>query len=108
MALDRENQLLSAHARAIVGDRDQRLATLLEDNLDARGAGVDRVLDQFLDRSRRALDDLARGDAVDQNRREQADRHRRTLLLPGGSDETARETPLDDGSASLWSSNRQR
>ncbi len=70
MALDRERQLIWRHAGAVVGDRNQRLAALLEDNLDARGAGVDRVLDQFLDRRRRALDDLARGDAVDEDRRE--------------------------------------
>ena len=35
---------------------------------DAMGAGIDRVLDQLLDRTRRTLDHLARGDAVDQGR----------------------------------------
>jgi len=45
VALDREAQLLACHARTVVGDRNQCLAALLEDNLDARGAGVDRVLD---------------------------------------------------------------
>ena len=45
------------------------------DDLDARRAGVDGVLDEFLDRARRALDHLARGDAVHGLGRELADRH---------------------------------
>ena len=40
------------------------------------GAGVDRVLDQLLDDARRALDHLARGDAVDEVRRQLAYGHR--------------------------------
>src|SRR5271156_1285654 len=89
MALDRETQLLLCHAGAIVGDRDQRLAALLEDNVDARSAGIDGVLDQFLDRRRRALDDLARGDAVDQDRGEQTVRHHETLRLRSSRDDSA-------------------
>ncbi len=57
----------------------KRLAAVAQAHLDPRGAGVDRVFDQFLDRRRRALDDLAGGDAVDQDRRQQTDRHRRNL-----------------------------
>ena len=41
------------------------------------GAGVERVLDEFLDRRSRPLDDLARGDAVDEQRIEAANRHGR-------------------------------
>ncbi len=40
-----------------------------------RCAGVDRVLDEFLDDARRALDHLARRDAVDRLWRKLPDRH---------------------------------
>ena len=76
MALDRERQLVGAHAAAVIGDRDQCLTAVAKRHLDAVGAGVDGVFDQFLDRRRRALDHLARGDAVDENGRQLADRHR--------------------------------
>ena len=75
MPLDRERQLVRRHAAAIIGNRDKGLAAILEGDVDAVGAGVDRVLDQFFNGRRRALDDLARGDAVDENRRQLADRH---------------------------------
>ena len=88
VALDRQRQLVGSHAAAVIGDRDQRLAAILEGDLDAVGAGIDRVLDQFLDRRRRALDDLARGDAVDENGRQLADRHQVAVYampVPGGA-----------------------
>ena len=44
-----------------------------------RGAGVERVLDQFLDDARRPLDHLAGGDAVDHVLAETADGHGREL-----------------------------
>ena len=56
-----------------VGSRAPISAKLVA-NLITR-AGVDRVLDQFLDGGGRALDHLARGDAIDQDRRQLADRH---------------------------------
>ena len=87
MALDRQGQLLGLHAGAVVGDGDQRLTAFLEDNVDAQGAGIDRVLDELLDRRRRALDDLAGGDAVDQDRGKQPDRHHQTVRHPAGRDE---------------------
>ena len=40
-----------------------------------RGAGVERVLDQFLDHARRALDHFAGGDAVDHGFGKLADGH---------------------------------
>ena len=46
----------------------------VEGHGDARGACVERVLHQLLHRSRRALDDLAGGDAVDGMRWKDADR----------------------------------
>ena len=73
--LDRQDQLFRGHATAIVRDRDQMLAAFLHAHIDARGSGIDRVLDQFLDRRRRPLDDFARGNAVDEDRRQKTDRH---------------------------------
>ena len=66
MALDRQRQLVARHAVAVVGRRGSRSAPpSLSVDLDAGGAGVERVLDQLLERGRRALDHLAGGDAVD-------------------------------------------
>ena len=70
------------HAAAVVGDRDQRAAAVVQRDLDAPRAGVDGVLDQLLDRRGRPLDHLAGGDAVDQIGRQEADRHRRISRLP--------------------------
>ena len=66
VALDGQRHLLARHADAVVDHREEAAAALLQDDGDAMGAGVDRVLDQLLDRTRRTLDHLARGDAVDQ------------------------------------------
>ena len=49
---------------------DQLLAAELDGDRDARGAGVDGVLDELLDDRRRPLDDLAGGDLVGQLRRQ--------------------------------------
>ena len=49
-------------AAAVVGDRDALDAAFLEPHGDLRGAGVERVFQQFLDHGRRALDHLAGGD----------------------------------------------
>ena len=65
VALDREHQVVAGHAAAVVGDADEPPAAAVGDDLDARRAGVERVLDQLLDDARRPLDHLAGGDAVD-------------------------------------------
>ena len=77
MALDREREVVARHAGAVVGDADQPPAAAVGHDLDARRAGVERVLDQFLDHARRPLDHLAGGDAVDDAFGELADGHRR-------------------------------
>ena len=64
--LDREAQVLAADAVAVVGHADAPDAAALEVDVDLRRARVERVLEQFLQRRRRALDDLARGDLVDE------------------------------------------
>ena len=56
---------LGVHASAVVGDADQATAAACRDDLDAACAGIERVLDQFLDHARRTLDHFAGGDLVD-------------------------------------------
>ncbi len=75
VALDREPQLGRGHAAAIVGNR-QEVGTAAGE-LDGDGArpGVDRILDEFLERRRRPLDDFAGGDLVDELVGQAADRH---------------------------------
>ena len=75
MTLDREDEIVGAHAGAVVADADQRPSARFDRDLDAPRAGVERVLDEFLDRRRRPLDHFAGGDAVDEQGIETADRH---------------------------------
>ena len=81
MAIDRQRQVGARHAAAIVGDANEPPAAALGRDLDPGGAGVERVLDQLLDRAGRPLDHLAGGDAVDQGFGKLADRHLRQLAL---------------------------
>jgi hypothetical protein len=66
VALHGKRDFLARHAAAVIGDRNQAPPTVAQYDVDARGAGVDGVLHQFLDGGSRALDDFARGDAVDE------------------------------------------
>ena len=75
VALDREREVVAGHAGAVVGDADQPAAAAVGHDLDARRAGVERVLHQLLDHARRALHHLARGDAVDHAFGKLADGH---------------------------------
>ena len=75
MALDREREVGARHAGAVVGDADQAPPAAVGHDLDAACAGVERVLDQFLDHARRPLDHLAGGDAVDGGFGKLADGH---------------------------------
>src|SRR3954470_15898012 len=63
------------HAAAVVGDADPPPAAAIGENVDAAGAGIDGVFDQFLDHARGAFDHLAGGDAVDDLFGELADGH---------------------------------
>ena len=58
-------------------DADEPAAAAVGEHVDARGAGIERVLDELLDRARRALDHFAGGDAVDDGFGELADGHGR-------------------------------
>jgi hypothetical protein len=55
--------------------RKQALAATGCGDLDARGAGIDGVFDQFLGSAGRSFDDLAGGDLVDQRFGQQLDLH---------------------------------
>ena len=68
-------EVVGIHAVAVVGDADQAPASGLDDDVDARGAGIERVLDEFLDGARRPLDHFAGGDAIDENGIKAANRH---------------------------------
>ena len=79
VALDREREIVARHAGAVIADADQPAAAAVGQNLDARRAGIERVLDQFLHDACRPLHHLARGDAVDDAFGELADGHLRYL-----------------------------
>ena len=83
MALDREREIVGAHAGAVIGDADQPQAAARGRDVDPARAGIDRVLDQLLDDARRPLDDLTRGDAVDEVRRQLTDGHLMPQALAG-------------------------
>ena len=75
MPLDAEREIRLVHAASVVDDANEPLAAVLDRHLDLFRAGVERVLDQLLDRRRGTLDHLARGDAVDEQGIEAANRH---------------------------------
>ncbi len=80
-----QRQVVALHAAAVVGDADEVLAAALDGQLDPRRAGVDGVLQQFLDHAGRSLDHLARGDLVDDRRRQFPDDPHDTDLAPGSN-----------------------
>ena len=58
-------------AKVLIGkDKPQLPTCRTARNADPPSARVDRIFDQFLERARRPLDNLARSDAVDQLRRQ--------------------------------------
>ncbi len=66
MPIHRKREIARCHAAAIVGDADPPPAAAVGEDVDPAGAGIDRVLDQFLDHARGTFDHLAGGDAVDE------------------------------------------
>jgi hypothetical protein len=80
VTFERERHLLGRHAAAIVRHFDAREPALGDADRDARGARIDRVLDQLLERGGRALHYLTRGDAVDERLRQAADRGHQAML----------------------------
>ena len=66
MAFERERQRGLVHPAAIVDHFDSADPAILQRHGNARGPGVDRVLQQFLERGGRTLDHFTRSNAVDQ------------------------------------------
>ena len=71
----RQLQFVRCDAGPVVDDADQAQPAAGRGDFDPGGAGIERVLDQFLDDARRAFDDLAGGDLVDHRFGKLADRH---------------------------------
>ena len=66
MTLDRQTRILRIHPLAVVLDAQQFLAAELDRDDDARRAGIERVLDQFLDDRGGTLDHFTGGDLIRQ------------------------------------------
>ena len=64
MPREAQPRVLAAHAGAVVPHAHQAAAPLPQVDLDAPGAGIQRVLDQLLDRCGGPLHHLAGGDLV--------------------------------------------
>ncbi len=77
MALDGKRQIGVLHSLAVVSHADEPAPATVGEHIDAVRAGVECVLDKLLDHTRRALDHLACGNAVDHTLGELADRHKR-------------------------------
>ncbi len=75
VALDGEFQIIGPHAGAVVGDADELEAAAGGSDVDAARAGVDGVLHQLLDDACRPLDDLTRGNAIYEVRRQLTNDH---------------------------------
>ncbi len=71
-----ERQVDRGHSHPVVDDLDEALAGGLDRNLDPRGAGIDRVLHEFLDNGRGSINDLPGRDAVGDRRRQDGDARR--------------------------------
>ena len=72
---DGEGQFVARNTAAIVAHADQPHAALLDVHFDTTRAGIDAVFDEFLHHRRRALDDFAGRDLVDQLGRQRTDGH---------------------------------
>ena len=79
VAVDGEREVGMGHAAAVVGDADPPPAAAIGEDVDAAGAGIDGVFDQFLHHARGTFDHLAGGDAVDDLFGELADGHGRLM-----------------------------
>ena len=66
MPLQRQRHIGSTHAAPVVDDLDSSYAPSGQADVDPLRAGIQCVLDQFLERARRPFHNLACGDAVNQ------------------------------------------
>ena len=70
VAFERQMHFGGRHPAAVVADLDKVEPPRREPDRDVARAGIEAVLDQLLQRARRALDHLARSDAIDEFGRE--------------------------------------
>src|SRR5690606_35526696 len=82
-AVEREERIVAAHAATVVRYADLRLAAVADDDVDARGGRIERVLDQLLDDRCGTLDDFAGGDLVRERVRQDDDPACHSLQEPG-------------------------
>ena len=113
MAGERERQLGGRDAGPVVTHPDQLGAAALDLDLDRTRAGVEAVLDQFLDHRRRALDHLAGRDLVDELLGQDTDGHRGSRGRGAARIAEAGAGPPDPGVAAIasnriWPSTRRR
>ena len=88
MLRQRQQQFIGGDAAAVVTHANQPCAAAFELDFDALRAGIETVLDQFLDHRSRPLDHLAGCDLVDEHGRQTANRHggfRKNASIAGGN-----------------------
>ena len=73
VAFEAEQRVVTAHAGAVVGHANEAAAAGLDFDGDARGPGVERVFNQLLHDTGRALNHFAGGDLIGDLLGEQAD-----------------------------------
>ena len=95
VAAQRRGQLVGRDAVAVVLDGDRAHPAAAQTNGDARGAGVDRVVEQLANNRRGPLDDLAGGDLADQLAGQLADRPAHARLEHGVHRAIVESAPAD-------------
>ena len=70
MTLEREAHLVRAHSAAVISDFDKVESARPKPHRQLSRARVERVFHKFFERAGRSLDNLARGDAIDEFRRQ--------------------------------------
>ena len=75
MTLHGQREIVLVHTATIVDDADQLAAAGFNGDVDARCAGVERVLHQLLHRSGGPLDDFTSRNAIDENGIETTNSH---------------------------------
>jgi hypothetical protein len=73
VALEAEQRVLAIHAAAVVGDGEKFVAAAVILDIDARRAGVEAVLDEFLEHGGRPFDHLAGRDLAGHGVGQQSD-----------------------------------
>ena len=73
MPLQGQPRVVGGHPFPVVLHTHEALSAQLDRDGDATGAGIERVLDQFLDDGGGTLDDLTRGDLIGEVRRQAGD-----------------------------------